>query len=116
MAVATVIAAQRNDTGAEEHCAQRWAVGGGGRHREAPAVGSGIPLVVTVARPTDPETRALPPESKTGRTRRDMDTGAVDDETDERSGAGAECGERVQRWAKLGIDQGQIGMHRHPRS
>lgn len=116
MAIVAAAAAQRNDNDAEEHYAQRWVVGGGGTHSEAPAAGSGIPLVVTVERQADPEAGALSPEDKTGRTRGDMDTGWVDAETGDRSGAGGESGERVQRWAKLGIDQGRIGMHRHPRS
>lgn len=84
----------------------------GGRHNER-AAGSGMSLV---ARPTDPEAGAGLPDCKTGQTRAHMRTGEVDDEMAGRSDAEAERGERVQRWAKLGIDQGQLGMHRHPRS
>lgn len=116
MAIAAAAAAQGNDNDAEEHYAQRQAAGGGDTHSEAPAAGSGIPLVVTVERQADPEAGALSSENKTGRTRADMDTGLIEDEAGERSGVGGESGERVQRWAKLGIDQGRIGMHRHPRS
>lgn len=75
-----------------------------------------MPLVVKEARPTDPEAEAALPDCKTGRTRGHMRTDEADDEMAGCSDAEAERGERVQRRAKLGIDQGQLGMHRHPRS